>query len=191
MCRWCTAANYNYLSSQEYRAPLINAGRPSLLSYYKWARCAAKLMIYEVTRATIQHNFPRAILMTWWERYFIKATAPGTDTETQAVGKKTGTKYCPLTSRTFVWRSEEDGVTGGHQKYIRRGGGDRRGRGFDSCRTRLLLLAEFIRLKYECEFSRAAWQEPWGNTSETAWQSLKSITAHLYMKRVSMRLSLI
>lgn len=45
-------------------------------------------MIYEFTRATIKHNFPRAVLMTWWERYFIKAAAPEMDTETEAVGAK-------------------------------------------------------------------------------------------------------
>lgn len=69
-------------------------------------------MIYESTRATIKHNFPRAVLMTWWERYFIKTTAPGVDTETQAVGTKR-TKYCPLTSDSFVRQMVYDEDTRG------------------------------------------------------------------------------
>lgn len=64
-------------------------------------------MIYEFTRATIKHNFPRAVLMTWLERYFITTTAPGMDTETQAVGTKR-TKYSPLTSDGFVRRMVYD-----------------------------------------------------------------------------------
>lgn len=74
-------------------------------------------MIYEFTGATIKHNFPRAVLMTWWERYFIKAIAPGMDTETQAVGTKR-TKYCPLTSGSFVKRTVEDRGERGHKKCI-------------------------------------------------------------------------
>lgn len=40
--------------------------------------------------------------MTWWERYFIKAIAPGMDTETQAVGTKR-TRYRPLTCGSSVF----------------------------------------------------------------------------------------
>lgn len=42
ICLWFTGANHNYLGSQKYLPPLINAGRPSHLSFYKWTRCAAK-----------------------------------------------------------------------------------------------------------------------------------------------------
>ena len=45
-------------------------------------------MIYEITGATIKHNFPRSILMTCWERYFIKLIAPGMVRETQPASKK-------------------------------------------------------------------------------------------------------
>lgn len=39
-------------------------------------------MIYEFGAATIKHNFPRAVLMTWQERHFITPAACGMDTET-------------------------------------------------------------------------------------------------------------
>lgn len=58
-------------------------------------------MIYEFAAASIKHNFPRAVLMTWRERHFITGTAPGMDAE-RAKG------YCPLKQRPlfqsgFVW----------------------------------------------------------------------------------------
>lgn len=46
-------------------------------------------MIYEFATASIKLNFPRAVLMTWRERHFITATAPGMDMER-------GKGYCPL-----------------------------------------------------------------------------------------------
>lgn len=45
-------------------------------------------MIYGFTSANIKHDFPRAVLMTWWERYFIKATGPRLDRETKKKGPK-------------------------------------------------------------------------------------------------------
>ncbi len=93
-------------------------------------------MIYEFTRAIIKHNFPRAVLMTWWERYFIKAIAPGMDTETQAVDKKR-TKYCPLTSGSFVRRMVDDRDARGHKKSLQE---DRIWRGHDSYRTWLIFV---------------------------------------------------
>lgn len=115
ICLWFTGVRHNYLGSQKYIPPLINAGRPSHLSFYKWARCAAKLMIYEFTRATIKHNFPWAVLMTWWERYFIKAAAPGLDTETEAVGagnKISSSNWCKLQGWWMVDDREARGREG-------------------------------------------------------------------------------
>lgn len=80
-------------------------------------------MIYEFTRATIKHNFPRAVLMTWWERYFIKAIAPRLDTETQAMDThKKRTKCCPLTSGSFVGGIADDRDKRGHKKCVERTG---------------------------------------------------------------------
>lgn len=49
-------------------------------------------MIYDLAAASIKLNFPRAVLMTWRERHFITATAPGLDTERAQ-------RYCPLNRR--------------------------------------------------------------------------------------------
>ena len=110
-------------------------------------------MIYEFTKATIKHNFPRAVLMTWWERYFIKAIAPGMDTETQAVG--TGrTKYCPLTGGSSARRMVDDRDTRGHKKM--------RPRGQDMKRLRLVSRKAYLLLELsdKCgdEFESRAWK---------------------------------
>ena len=115
-------------------------------------------MIYEFTRATIKHNFPRAVLMTWWERYFIKAIAPGMDTETQAVGTKR-TRYRPLTSGSSVRRMPDDRDARGHVKCV---GEDRIWRGCDSYRTWLICFWSYqINMRMN---SRAAWKKPRGQT---------------------------
>lgn len=90
--------------------------------------------------------------MTWRERYFIKATAPGMDTETQAVGTKR-TKYCPLTSGSFVRRAVYDRDTRGHKKMHLRGQ--------DMKRLRLILHTAYLLLELSDKKKgmnlRAAW----------------------------------
>lgn len=75
-------------------------------------------MIYEFTRATIKHNFPRAVLMTWWERYFIMAAAPRTDRGTEAVGTKN--KMLSSNWRKFGgwWVTETREVTGNASRRL-------------------------------------------------------------------------
>lgn len=75
-------------------------------------------MIYEFTRATIKHNFPRAVLMTCWERYFIMAAAPRTDRGTEAVGTKN--KMLSSNWRKFGgwWVTETREVTGNASRRL-------------------------------------------------------------------------
>lgn len=115
-------------------------------------------MIYEFTGATIKHNFPRAVLMTWWERYFIKAIAPGMDTETQAVGTKR-TKYCPLTSGDSSLQRIAD------NKDTKRSY-DMRPRAQDMRRLRLYRTCLIFFWSYQINTRMNL--EPWGQTSETA-----------------------
>ena len=60
-------------------------------------------MIYEFTRATIKHNFPRAVLMTWRERYFIKRlSAERTQKHKQCAQREPNTVLSPAN----VWLQE-------------------------------------------------------------------------------------
>lgn len=78
-------------------------------------------MIYEFTTATIKHNFPRAVLMTWRERYFIKATAPGMDMQSSGHREKKkilSSNYWPLFKVVFVQRILDNRETRGHKRCI-------------------------------------------------------------------------
>lgn len=143
-------------------------------------------MIYEFTAATIKHHFPRAVLMTWRERYFIKANAPGTDTGMQSSGHRASkilsSKCWLLFKVAFVKRILDNRDTGGHKKCIQEDGIRR---GYGSYRTWLIF---FLELSDECgyEFESCMEGALRQKTSEPS-ESLKSRMAHLQMKRVHFR----
>lgn len=82
--------NYNYLTPRKISGEPLKRWRT--LTASKWARCAAKQMIYDLAAAAIKLHFPRAVLMTWRQRHFITAAAPAMDTDRAQ-------RYCPLDRR--------------------------------------------------------------------------------------------